>query len=92
MAVAESPETLNALLSRHMHLHDTEPNKDEAHFLNISHTINKLRFGDTNYYGLANPLEGTQRIDRKATGIDKYFIKVRMRKSFKLFWLCIIIW
>lgn len=44
--------------------------------LNISHTIHTLRFGDTTYPGQVHPMEGVTRIDRKATGIDKYFIKI----------------
>jgi hypothetical protein len=47
----------------------------DAGKLNISHTIHELRFGPA-FPGQVNPLNGAAQIDRKATGIDKYFIKV----------------
>lgn len=47
-----------------------------AEQLNASHIIHTLRFGLLSYPGQVHPLEGEARIDRKATGVDKYFIKV----------------
>jgi len=47
----------------------------DALALNSSHVIHKFRFGKE-YPGRVNPLENMVRIDRKATGVDKYFIKV----------------
>jgi hypothetical protein len=43
--------------------------------LNASHVITTLRFGDA-FRGQVQPLEGVARVDRKATGVDKYFLKV----------------
>ena len=51
-------------------------NAAHAQQLNASHIINKLQFGPQPYPGQIQPLNGASRIDRKATGIDKYFIKV----------------
>ncbi|KAL6783963.1 hypothetical protein ACKKBG_A04210 [Auxenochlorella protothecoides x Auxenochlorella symbiontica] len=67
-------EIIGALLTRHMHL-NVEHTPD-ASALNASHVIHTLRFGEKGYPGQAYPLEGVRRIDRKATGIDKYFVKV----------------
>ena len=47
-----------------------------AHLLNASHIIHTMRFGTVAYPDQVHPLEGVARIDRKATGVDKYFIKV----------------
>lgn len=47
----------------------------DAHKLNVSHEIHGFHFGPP-YPGQTNPLEGIRRIDRKANGIDKYFVKV----------------
>ncbi|PRW39153.1 endoplasmic reticulum-Golgi intermediate compartment 3 [Chlorella sorokiniana] len=47
----------------------------DASKLNMSHIVHTLRFGP-HFPGQANPLEGSSEIDRKSTGIDKYFLKV----------------
>lgn len=69
-------EIMQALRQRQVLLHglgaDLHP---DASKLNISHVIHTLRFGPP-FAGQANPLEGVAQIDRKSTGIDKYFIKV----------------
>lgn len=62
------------LLKRHIelgldHLHP------EATALNSSHIIHRFRLGPS-FPDQQHPLEGIQRIDRKATGVDKYFVKV----------------
>ncbi|KAI8112163.1 hypothetical protein M9434_003487 [Picochlorum sp. BPE23] len=75
--------TMEALLSRHMH-HGLEKDHPHAVLLNASHIIHMLRFGPS-YSGQIRPLENTRRIDRKATGIDKYFVKV-VPVTHKSFW------
>jgi hypothetical protein len=76
MAVSESEEALQALFDRHIDLHGSANDEWHAMQLNASHVITKLRFGPQPYPGQIQPLEGAKRIDRKATGVDKYFIKV----------------
>ncbi|KAG7670376.1 hypothetical protein Ndes2437A_g04899 [Nannochloris sp. 'desiccata'] len=76
MAVSESEEALQALFDRHIDLHGSAHDEFHAMQLNASHIIHKLRFGPQQYPGQVQPLEGVRRIDRKATGVDKYFIKV----------------
>ncbi|KAE9605475.1 hypothetical protein Lal_00025250 [Lupinus albus] len=46
----------------------------DSHF-NISHTVNKLSFGDR-YPGLVNPLDGVKWVQGPTPGIYQYFIKV----------------
>lgn len=43
--------------------------------VNVSHIIHDLSFGPK-YPGIHNPLDGTSRILRGASGTFKYFIKV----------------
>lgn len=76
MAVSESEEALQSLFDRHIDLHGGTGDEFHAMQLNASHIINTLRFGPQSYPGQVQPLEGVKRIDRKATGVDKYFIKV----------------
>ena len=77
LAVSESEQALQALFDRHVQIHgDTSDDDFHAIQLNSSHVIHTLRFGVAHFNGQQNPLEGVRRIDRKATGVDKYFIKV----------------
>lgn len=76
LAVSESQEALEALFDRHLDVHGGAEDVWHAQQLNASHTIRTLRFGQVAYPGQVQPLEGVARVDRKATGIDKYFIKV----------------
>lgn len=74
MLLSAADKDLNAaLIIRHMQL-GLGMHMDSSK-LNMSHVIHTLRFG-AQYPGQVNPLEGVARIDRKATGVDKYFIKV----------------
>lgn len=76
MAVANDNFVLQALLQRHIQLNKGAENGDGSGLLlNASHIIHSLRFGPS-FPGQVHPLEGVSRIDRKATGVDKYFIKV----------------
>lgn len=67
-------EVMAALMSRHLELGGAA--HADAARLNASHVIHRLRFGDETYRGQTQPLEGVSRIDRKATGLDRYFIRV----------------
>lgn len=67
-------EIIAALLSRQLQLRLQR--SEGLPLLNASHAIHGLRFGDGAFPGQAFPLEGVSRMDRRATGIDKYFIKV----------------
>lgn len=76
MAVGNDHFVLKALLQRHIQLNGgTDKTDGSGLLLNASHIIHTLRFGPS-YPGQVHPLEGVARIDRKATGVDKYFIKV----------------
>lgn len=76
LAAEEDVTTMDALISRHMrHMGGAAIEETAAHLLNSSHLIHTFRFGQA-YRGQNRPLEGTAQIDRKATGLDKYFIKV----------------
>ncbi|GAB4814029.1 hypothetical protein N2152v2_001075 [Parachlorella kessleri] len=66
-------DIIDALTGRHRQLHG-EVHADSS-LLNASHVINSFNFGPP-FPSQRNPLEGMRRIDRKATGIDKYFVKV----------------
>lgn len=69
-------DIFDLLVARHMEvLGDHVGQHPDAGQLNASHVIHTLRFGPP-FPGMVNPLEGVARIDRKATGVDKYFIKV----------------
>ncbi|KAK1393408.1 Endoplasmic reticulum vesicle transporter, C-terminal [Heracleum sosnowskyi] len=46
-----------------------------ANHVNVSHVIHDLSFGP-NYPGIHNPLDGTSRILRGASGTFKYYIKI----------------
>lgn len=48
-----------------------------ANHVNVSHTIHDLSFGPK-YPGIQNPLDGTSRILRGASGTFKYYIKVNI--------------
>ncbi|WCJ42004.1 Endoplasmic reticulum-Golgi intermediate compartment protein 3 [Euphorbia peplus] len=45
------------------------------HMYNISHTINKLSFGDY-FPGVINPLDGSPWVHEKPNGVQQYFLKV----------------
>jgi hypothetical protein len=76
LAAEDDVTTMEALIQRHMrHMGGAPIESTAAHLLNSSHIINTFRFG-TSYKGQKRPLESSQRIDRKATGLDKYFVKV----------------
>lgn len=76
LAAEEDVTTMEALINRHMqHMGGAPIEETAAHLLNSSHIIQTFRFGQA-YRGQKRPLEGTRQIDRKATGLDKYFIKV----------------
>lgn len=74
MAVAENPNVLEALMQRHLDLHH-DLDHEHSRTLNASHIIHSLHFGP-GFPGQVQPLDGVSRIDRKATGIDKYFLKI----------------
>ena len=76
LAAEEDVTTVEALINRHMrHMGGAPIEGAAAHLLNASHIIHTFRFGQA-YRDQNRPLEGTAQIDRKATGLDKYFIKV----------------
>lgn len=66
--------TIEALLARHASMGGNVEHPD-AMSMNISHIIHTFRFGDS-YPTAQYPLESMSRIDRKATGIDTYFVQV----------------
>lgn len=67
-------ELMSALLTRHLELGGEHG--EDAMRLNASHSIQKLRFGEPSHGAAVNVLEGTRRVDRKATGLDRYFLRV----------------
>ena len=76
LAAEDDIDTMEALIARHMQHMNGMPSTDHGGLLlNASHTIHVFRFGGA-YPGQLRPLENTVQIDRKATGLDKYFIKV----------------
>jgi hypothetical protein len=62
------------LLKRHIEI-GLDGLHPDATALNSSHIIHRFRLGPS-FPDQQHPLEGIQRIDRKATGVDKYFVKV----------------
>lgn len=48
---------------------------ENSNHVNVSHIIHDLSFGPK-YPGIHNPLDGTSRILRGASGTFKYYIKV----------------
>lgn len=76
LAAEDDVGTMEALISRHMrHMGGFPVDRKAPLLLNASHIVHILRFGSS-YKGQLRPLEDGKRIDRKATGLDKYFIKV----------------
>ena len=76
LAAEEDLTTMDALISRHMrHMGGAPIEATAAQLLNSSHIIHTFRFGQA-YKGQNRPLEGTAQIDRTATGLDRYFVKV----------------
>lgn len=76
LAAEDDVTTMDALIERHMrHMGGAPIEATAAHLLNASHVVHTFRFGQA-YRGQKRPLEGTDQIDRRATGLDKYFIKV----------------
>ena len=76
LAAEADVTTMEALVERHLrHMGGAPIEETAAHLLNASHAIRTFRFGQA-YKGQKRPLEGTEQVDRRATGLDKYFIKV----------------
>ncbi|MBA0865998.1 hypothetical protein Goshw_017129 [Gossypium schwendimanii] len=56
-----------------IHVHDLQAFRKNR--FNLSHTINRLAFGD-HFPGVVNPLDGVQRMQKQPIGMYQYFIKV----------------
>lgn len=56
------------------HIHEFKP--EEAARFNISHTINKLMFGEYELPNKPNALDATTRISEDGPGVFQYFIKI----------------
>jgi len=56
----------------HMHVHDLQPFKGS---FNLSHTINRLSFGN-DFPGIRNPLDEVTKTELVGAGMFQYFIKV----------------
>ena len=74
LATAPGTELASLLLNRHIQLGGLNIHPD-ASKLNASHIIHAFNFGPS-FPGQLHPLKDVIRIDRKATGVDKYFIKL----------------
>ncbi|KAM9992607.1 hypothetical protein ACTFIY_010034 [Dictyostelium cf. discoideum] len=57
----------------HMHVHDLQPFKDGA--FNVSHTINRLSFGN-DFPGIKNPLDDVTKTEMVGVGMFQYFVKI----------------
>lgn len=76
LAAEDDVGTMEALIARYMrHMGGLPVERKAPLLLNASHIINMFHFG-TSYKGQIRPLEDGNRVDRQATGLDKYFIKV----------------
>ncbi|MBA0755723.1 hypothetical protein Gogos_021818 [Gossypium gossypioides] len=56
-----------------IHVHDLQAFRKNR--FNLSHTINRLAFGD-HFPGVVNPLDGVQWMQKQPIGMYQYFIKV----------------
>ncbi|KAG4200675.1 hypothetical protein ERO13_A05G228000v2 [Gossypium hirsutum] len=56
-----------------IHVHDLQAFRKDR--FNLSHTINRLAFGDY-FPGVVNPLDGVQWMQKQPIGMYQYFIKV----------------
>ncbi|KAB2083011.1 hypothetical protein ES319_A05G236800v1 [Gossypium barbadense] len=57
-----------------IHVHDLQAFRKDR--FNLSHTINRLAFGDY-FPGVVNPLDGVQWMQKQPIGMYQYFIKMR---------------